>query len=323
MATRRKHKATKQTSKKDDAPMSNLSQQWKKRGVVIMNSTFMPMAQEMFNYLCEQAEELDDPIFIDQNVGESQRVNQKLYVTPNVEKNNAAKKLLLGLGDNDMATAIDNHVQKVLGSKIVYGAKYESPLSSFISLLKCIDNVPAHYRVEDFVCEVLQLLVNTPEACAKELTAHLHKTTRSYKQLILDLANKQEMNAATDFYLGAASMLIQKPIMLIKPKQVKLTRGHVRYEFFQEYLLASDHNLQDKDFKIRLIFNGVNHYTPFFPKELGDLINLGSKTLKKVCEVYQDVKQIIGKIPTKAKINGALQQMSIHLRAAAQIAKTV
>ena len=51
-----------------------------------MNSTFMPMAQEMFNYLCEQAEELDDRIFIDPNVGESQRVNQKLYVTPDLEK---------------------------------------------------------------------------------------------------------------------------------------------------------------------------------------------------------------------------------------------
>ena len=39
--------------------------------------------------------------------------------------------------------------------------------------------------------------------------------------------------------------------------------------------------------------------------------------------MYQDVKQIIGKVPTKAKINGTLQQMSIHLRAAAQIAETV
>ena len=60
------------------------------------------------------------------------------------KKNSAAKKLLLGSGDNDMATAIDEYVQKVLGSKIVYGAKYESPLSCFVSLLKCIDNVPAH-----------------------------------------------------------------------------------------------------------------------------------------------------------------------------------
>ena len=39
--------------------------------------------------------------------------------------------------------------------------------------------------------------------------------------------------------------------------------------------------------------------------------------------MYQDVKQIFGKVPTKAKINSALQQMSIHLRAAAQIAEMV
>ena len=58
--------------------------------------------------------------------------------------------------------SIDRHVQNVLGSKIVYGAKNESALSSFVSLLKCIDNIPAHYRVEDFAREVLQLLVNTP-----------------------------------------------------------------------------------------------------------------------------------------------------------------
>ena len=146
MATR-KHRSAKQTSKKADDPVSKLNQQWTKHGVVIMDSTFLPMSQEMFNYLCKEAEHLDDPIFINPNVGESQRVNQKLYVDPALEKNSAAKKLLLGSGDNDMATAIDRHVQNVLGSKIVYGAKNESALSSFVSLLKCIDNVPAHYRL--------------------------------------------------------------------------------------------------------------------------------------------------------------------------------
>ena len=60
-----------------------------------MDSTFLLMSQEMFNYLCEEAEDLDDPIFINPNVGESQRVNQKLYVDPAVEKNSVAKKLLL------------------------------------------------------------------------------------------------------------------------------------------------------------------------------------------------------------------------------------
>ena len=44
------------------------------------------MSQEMFNDLCEEAEDLDNPIFINPNVGESQRVNQKLYVDPAVAK---------------------------------------------------------------------------------------------------------------------------------------------------------------------------------------------------------------------------------------------
>ena len=85
METRRKHKENKQYLKRDDHPLSNLSQQCKKRGFVIMNSTFMPMAREMFNYLHEQAEDMDNPIFINSNVGKIQRVNQKLYVTPTVE----------------------------------------------------------------------------------------------------------------------------------------------------------------------------------------------------------------------------------------------
>ena len=60
-----------------------------------MDSTFLPMSQEMFNYLCEEAEDLDDPIFINPNVGESQRVNQKLYVDPAVEKNSVEKNCYL------------------------------------------------------------------------------------------------------------------------------------------------------------------------------------------------------------------------------------
>ena len=64
--------------------------------------------------------------------------------------------------------------------KIVQGAKNEAPLANFVSLLKCIDNVPAHYTVQDFAREVLQLLVETPKSCVEKLEKHLEKTTRSY-----------------------------------------------------------------------------------------------------------------------------------------------
>ena len=63
--------------------------------------------------------------------------------------------------DNDMANAIEKHINTKYGAEIVQGAKNEAPLANFVSLLKCIDNIPAYYTVEDFAREVLQILVET------------------------------------------------------------------------------------------------------------------------------------------------------------------
>ena len=45
--------------------------------------------------------------------------------------------------------------------------------------------------------------------------------------------------------------------------------------------------------------------------------------MKQVWETYQDIKEVSQKIPQKVKLNGAIQQMLIHLRAAAQIAESI
>ena len=87
----------------------------------------------------------------------------------------------------------------------------------YTSLLKCIDNVPAHYKVQDFARDVFEFLVNTLEYCCEKLQAGLDKTERSYQHLVLDLAAGTNMNAACDFYLGAASLFLDMPIILINP----------------------------------------------------------------------------------------------------------
>ena len=304
-------------------PVQLLKDQWKKRGCVIMNSEFKHMHQGTFQYLVDKADELAEPLYIDPNAGQSQRVHQKCTVIETIPRNSSAKKLLLGSGDNDMAEAIEKYINTKYNAVVVQGAQREAPLANFVSLLKCIDNVPAHYTVQDFAREVLQLLVETPKSCAEKLEKHLEKTTRSYQKLCQDLYNEQDMNTGTDFYMGAASILLDIPIMLIKPEQVKLWNGRHDYRFWQEYLLEEDKHRPAKDFKVCLVFNGINHYTPFYPKELGNIINTGYKRSRQVREMYQDVKDLVQKIPKKVKINGALQQMLIHLRAAAQIAETL
>ena len=329
-AAKRRHVAKQKASTtaaaqqpKPDDPTHALKNQWKKRGIIIMNSEFKHMNPGTFEYLVETADQLEEPIFIDPNAGESQRVHLKLNRNEKIPRNAAARKLLLGSDDNDMANAIEKHINTKYGAEIVQGAKNEAPLANFVSLLKCIDNIPAHYTVQDFAREVLQILVETPKSCAEKLKKHLEKTTRSYKKLCQDLYNEKDMNCGTDFYMGAASILLDMPIMLIKPKQVKLQGGRIGYNFWQEYLLEEDKNLQVKDFKICLVFNGINHYAPFYPKELGNLINTGYKRMKQVRENYQDIKEVSQKIPKNVKINGAIQQMLIHLRAAAQIAESI
>ena len=150
----------------------------------------------------------------------------------------------------------------------------------------------------------------------------MDKTTHSYKDLVLGLANGNEMNAGVDFYIGAASMYLDIPIFLLKPKQVK-RHGKVTYEFFQEPLFTKDENRPLAEFKIWLMFNRVNHYTPFYPKELGELINTGYPIMQKVSTIYQDVKELLDWVPKNTKLNGAITQMAIHLRAGASIANTV
>ena len=314
--------ASSQPPKTND-PVQLLKDQWKKRGIVIMNSEFKHMHQGTFQYLVDKADELAEPLYIDPNAGESQRVHQKCTVIETIPRNSAAKKLLLGSGDNDMAEAIEKYINTKYNAVVVQGAQREAPLANFVSLLKCIDNVPAHYTVQDFAREVLQLLVETPKSCAEKLEKHLEKTTRSYQKLCQDLYSEQDMNTGTDFYMGAASILLDIPIMLIKPRQVKLRNGRHDYKFWQEYLLEEDEHRPAKDFKVCLVFNGINHYTPFYPKELGNIINTGYKRSRQVREMYQDVKDLVKKIPKNVKINGALQQMLIHLRGAAQIAETL
>ena len=87
---------------------------------------------------------------------------------------------------------------------------------------------------------MFEALVNTPDYYCEKLQWHLDKTERSYQRLLLDLAAGANMNAACDFYLGAASLTLDMPIMLIKPKQRSERRGMVYYEFYQEFLFPED-----------------------------------------------------------------------------------
>ena len=266
---------------------------------------------------------MEDPELVEHGGTTSGRIHQSIHVDLKVEPTKACKKLFLGSGDNALAEAIDRYIHVSFDGKIVYGAKKPGPYTVYTSLLTCFDNVLSHYKVEDFCREVFELLVNTPEYCCEKLQPHLDKTGRLYQRLVLDLAAGANMNAACDFYLGTVSLHLDQPIMLIKPKQRTDRRGIVHYEFYQEYLFPEDEKRQRKDFKIRLVYNGVNYYAPFYGKELANLILDGDPVMLQIQKSYQDVKNLVRHLPKNTCINGAIQQLSMHLCAGALIAETV
>ena len=71
------------------------------------------------------------------------------------------------------------------------------------------------------------------------------------------------------------------------------------------------------------MYNGVNYYAPFYGKELADLILDGDPVMLQIQKSYQDVKNLVRCLPKNTRINGAIQQLSMHLRVGALIAETV
>ena len=132
--------------KKEDQnnPAIKLKKQWKDRGIVIMNSDFMGMSQNMYNFLLQKAQNMDDPELVEGGGTSSGRIHQSNNVDPKVEPTKACKKLLLGSGDNTLAEAIDGYIRVTFQGKIVYGARKAGPYAAYTSLLTCIDNVLGH-----------------------------------------------------------------------------------------------------------------------------------------------------------------------------------
>ena len=138
-------------------------------------------------------------------------------------------------------------------------------LSSYQSVLFCLDNVPVTYSKEQLRDAVVELLVTQPRKCVTELKAHLQKTTWSYKQLVLELIEGKEMKAAIFFYVTAAQLVLGEPILLIHPTEHISGTSMPYYTFEHEYCIPEDQNIPIQDFRIRLVYNGWNHFTPFFP----------------------------------------------------------
>ena len=94
----------------ENDPTVKLKKQWKERSFVIMNSDFTSMSHDMYNFLLDKAQNMEDPELVEHGGTTSGRIHQTIHVNPKVEQMKACKKLLLGSGDNALAGAIDRYI---------------------------------------------------------------------------------------------------------------------------------------------------------------------------------------------------------------------
>ena len=133
------------------------------------------------------AKNLSDEEYVEGHKGEKVRMYKETTVMTNEVQTITSKCLLLQSGQNNYSEHVRQHLLQIYSSETVMPTLKVDPLSSFQSVLFCLDNVPVTYGKEQLKDAIVELLVTQPKKCVTELRTHLQKTTRSYKQLVLEL----------------------------------------------------------------------------------------------------------------------------------------
>ena len=196
-----------------------------------------------------------------------------------------------------------------------------APLEAFLSM---IEDVPENYTVVHFKNEIIEMLVARMEETYHRLKPQLHKSLRSYQDLIADLHANKPMHSGIDFYIAAARLFIGKPVLVLKPELNKDYDGSTgpHYVFKKEFLIEEDKYIVVEKINIKLVFNGINYYAPFYTERIASLMREGLPVMRDIIRCYDDVTSLIRKLPEKKSINSGMRKIQLHLEAAAAVCKT-
>ena len=168
--------------------------------------------------------------------------------------------------------------------------------------------------MEHFRDEIIKYLV-TQQDLLLQLKPHLQKTTRTYRDLILDLYDNKPMRSRIDFYFCAARLFINQPVLL-KPflnKNIQHGTTGPKYLFQKVYLLKTDKYMATENIKMCFIFNGVDYYCPFYPERIAAIMREGVPMLRDIQNLHKDLTVIMAKMPHGKSINSGLKLMHFHL----------
>ena len=214
------------------------------------------------------------------------------------------------------------------------GATKKTSLSLFENILHQLDNLPEWYTARHLKRQVLNYAVQNRSFLIEEFPQHLEKTNKSYYKIIEDLCiEKNAIGYAADFLIAVCRLVLQIPIVIIRPYAVKYqgpgSKGRTRsttstdYYCKQVFLCEADKKLEvPRDVPIVLVHNGIDFYAPARLIPIAVVKAKADLTIAKMEKAHKMAEEVVGLSPGKTDMRAAWSQVSVHLGAAIQIAKS-
>ena len=118
---------------------------WKERGFVDLQFEFEELTEQYIGQLTKIAQNLSDNLYVEGHKGEKVRIYKETTVMANEEWTVTSKSLLLQSGENNYVEEVWQHLLQKYGSETVMPTSKVHVLSSYQSVLFCLDNVPVTY----------------------------------------------------------------------------------------------------------------------------------------------------------------------------------
>ena len=148
-------------------------------------------------------------------------------------------------------------------------------------------------------------LVNDREEMLPRIGEHLRKSKLSYKDAVEAIRDRDEEEPIPkdlgDFILAAISIVIRKPILVVKPviETTKDPNGRTTtvYNCKVEYLFDKDRKKTTGSDIIVMVYNGLDYYSPAVPKEIAKLTSGASIAKTFLNDAIKEVQEVFDSLP--------------------------
>ena len=136
---------------------------WKERGYVGPKFEFEELTEHYMGQLTKFAQNLSDNIYVEGHKGEKVWIYKETTIMANEQQMVTSKSLLLQSGQNHYAEEVHQNLLQKYDCETVMPTSKVNYLSSYQSVLFCLDNVPLAYGKEQLKDVVLELLITQPK----------------------------------------------------------------------------------------------------------------------------------------------------------------